>query len=221
MLRAEARKSTAVNVGVDSYDTLKQTIRRVQYTLYTAYWWPFLRVMPRVVLAAGQRYYDWPSNLSPERVERVDLFWSGQKAEIEKGIDVENYGVYDSESDERSDPVLKWDIRRTSASVEQIEVWPIPATNGDKLWFKGLKPLRVLVSDSDVADLDDNLIALFGAVELLPEKAPDRQIKLNAANKLFADLTGAYASTSRMAVMGGSDPHVSRHTGPIIRISRN
>jgi hypothetical protein len=221
MLRAEARKSTAVNVGVDSYDTLKQTIRRVQHQLWLAHYWPFLRVMPRVTLAAGQRYYDWPSDLSPERVEKVELFWSNQRSELTRGISVAEYSAYDSESDERSDPVLKWDIRRTSASAEQIEVWPIPASNGDKLWFTGLKPLRALVADSDVADLDDHLLALFGAVELLPEKAPDRQIKLAAANKLFSDLTQSYGATSRMAVMGAGDPHQTRRYGPVIHVSRN
>src|SRR3546814_3126249 len=83
-----------------------------------------------------------------------------------RGIRSEDYAAYDSAAGERVDPVLRWDVQFTG-TTDQIEVWPIPASNGMRLQVFGKKVLAPLIEDDDRADLDDQLIVLNAAVTLL------------------------------------------------------
>ena len=145
-LRAELRRSSSVAVGVDDLDSLKQVLNRVYQTLVMQYNWPHLRIMFKVVsLAAGQRYYDFPTGawsgatvkLIYERVIRAAVTYSGQVQDIERGIDFEEYASYNSDDDERAEPALRWDVTWTG-TADQIEIWPIPNTNDQKLHFQGV-----------------------------------------------------------------------------------
>lgn len=225
MLRAETGQSTSVSVGVSKLPELKQLLRRTQETLYDAYDWPFLRVQPFKNLSAGARYYDFPTDLNMERVEEVVVWWNGEPFPLTRGIGFENYAAYDSANDERTDPVTHWDVRWTG-SAEQVEVWPIPATtytttNKYRLQFKGIRPLRTMVSDSDVADLDDQLIVLFAAAEILArQKSEDAQAKQAKAVERFNTLKGRTRGGSSMFVLGGGtgrDPQRTR--GTVIRVT--
>src|SRR3546814_17968831 len=83
-----------------------------------------------------------------------------------RGIRSEDYAAYDSAAGERVDPVLRWDVQFTG-TTDQIEVWPIPASNGMRLQVFGKKVLAPLIEDDDRADLDDQLIVLNAEVALL------------------------------------------------------
>lgn len=224
MLRSETGQSTAVSVGLDRLPELQQIIRRNQEGLYDAFDWPFLRVQPFKNLAAGQRYYDFPTDLNMERVEEVVVWWNDQPIPLVRGIEFAHYVQYDSENDERTDPVSRWDVRWTG-SREQIEVWPIPATtysstNRYRLQFKGIRPLRAMVSDSDVADLDDQLIVLFAAAELLArQKSEDAKAKQMKAVERFNVLKGRMRGGSSMFILGGGTPDLHRRRGTTIRVT--
>lgn len=221
-LRSEIRNASQVSAGVDKIPTLKQTLRRVQHQLYNDFDWPFLRVIATKALAAGQRYYDFPTGATAidlERIEDVVCWYSGQPHPMQRGIDWEEYAQYNSDSDDRSDPALRWDMRWTGSST-QMEVWPIPSSNDMSLRIKGLRPLRALTSDTDVADLDDELIVLFSAYELLGGAgAKDAQAKLAAGNQLLARMRARMKGGSSDVVMGGGDPYrTDKDRGVIIRV---
>lgn len=222
-VRAEIGQSTDVSVGKDTIPMLKQHIRRVQETLYDAYDWPFLRVIPFKTLSAGQRYYDFPTDLNMERVEEVQVWWSGEPQPVERGIDFSHYASYDPNEDERADPVLRWDVRWTG-SAEQIEVWPIPATTHSsgapyRLQFKGIRPLRALTADSDVCDLDDQLIVLHVAAELLTrQKSADALAKVEAAKARMNTLIGRVKGASSPFVLGGGAAPRPARCGTVIRV---
>lgn len=188
-LRNETRRTPRVSEGVDDLPHLKQVIRRVQETLYDEYDWPHMRVKPTKALSAGQRFYDMPTDpaLNLERIEQVAHLWGDTWRPIERGIGFEQYSTYNPDDDERADPVLRWDVQwQTSAA--QLEVWPIPATAGT-LKFIGIRALGALVSDEDTADLDDHLIVLFAAAEVLAaSESADAGAKLAAAQARFRSL---------------------------------
>lgn len=189
-LRAELRRSSSVAVGVDDLDSLKQVLNRVYQTLVMQYDWPHLKITFKAVsLVAGQRYYDFPTGawggaavkLIYERVLRVAITHSGAVSDLDRGIDFEQYASFSSDDDERSEPTLRWDVTWTGTS-DQIEVWPIPNTNTQKLHFKGVHNTPPLVADADNCLLDDHLVVLFCAAELLAAQgAKDASLKLNAA----------------------------------------
>ena len=181
-LRAELRRSSSIAVGVDDLDSLKQVINRVYQTLVMQYDWPHLRrIFTATDLAAGQRYYDFPTDLVPERVLRAVVWYSNIPNDLPRGIDFEQYASYDSDSGDRAEPALRWDVRWTG-SKEQIEIWPIPNTNDQTVQFSGVHNTPPLVANANLCLLDDHLVVLFCAAEMLAAQGgEDAPLKLSAA----------------------------------------
>ena len=221
MVRAEVEQSTNPSVGIDYLPSIKRRIVRVQESLYDEYDWPFLRIKPIKLLQAGSRFYDFPTDLNLERVEEVSVWYNDQPCDVERGIDFSHYAQYDSEATppERSDPVLRWDVRWTGTK-EQIEVWPVPASDTMRLQFVGIRNLRPLVSDNNVADLDDTLITLFVAAEILAkQESSDAQLKANQATARHNRLKGRVKGASAPTIIGGGRAKQDRARGTTIHIA--
>lgn len=208
-LRAEVRHSLQPGLGTDARIMLTHAIERTQELLYDSYDWPFLRILPYKDLQADSRYYNLPEGLNLERVEKVVTYWGSQPRLVERGITWEHYAAFDPDKSERTDPVLRWDVRWVPAlESEQIEVWPLPASNGQKLQFQGLRPLRRLTQDDDVADLDDRLIVLTAAADLLAgARRSGAEEKRGMANQRFNTLKGRLKTGQHVThLTGGSEP---------------
>jgi len=183
-LRAETGRTQNVAVGVDEVENLKVMLQRTQELLYDEYEWPHLRVERTIDLTDGQRYYDFPTDLNFDRIQVVKLKYNNVYTDITRGIEFADFSSYDSNatSPEKSFPTLKWDIRETG-SGEQLEVWPIPNQSA-KLYLFGTKKLGDLIQEADTADLDDRLIVLFAAAEILArQKSNDAKNKLSQAER--------------------------------------
>lgn len=226
MLRAEAGHSVSVAAGVDNAPALTQKLRRAQVLLYDDYDWPFLRETWTIDLQAGQRYYDLPQNpngdrLDMERIERVTIDYSGRPVPLERGINDEQYAQTNSDNGERAGPCRRWDIKRTTAAAEQIEAWPIPVDNTNIMGFKGIRRLRSLINPEDQCDLDDQLIVLTAAAEILARQgAKDAPLVQQAAGARLKQLKARTKGASRMITMSGSsrDAELRNRGKTIIRI---
>lgn len=207
MLREELGRATEVSVGVDDLPSLKRQINKAYSNLYLAHDWPFLRrVFPKVSLSAGQRYYGLPTDLNIERVEEVNTWWNGSPAQMARGIGFPEYSAFDSEADERSDPALAWDVRDT-AGATQIEVWPVPASEGQDLQFIGIRAAPKLVNDADLCLLDDELVVLHAAVPFL------RRQKSNDADEVAAQAARRFQLLKGRSSSGGAKRY-RMGTGP-------
>src|SRR3546814_3071737 len=98
------------------------------------YDWPFLQIRPFKDLEAGEKYYDFPT-VDLEQIENVVCYYNGLPHQVMRGIRSEDYAAYDSAAGERVDPVSRWDVQFTG-TTDQIEVWPIPASNGMRLQLR-------------------------------------------------------------------------------------
>lgn len=207
-LRAELERAVDPAAGVADLPSLQRTIQRNYESLYDAYDWPHLTVTGVVSLSAGERYYDFPANLDYDKLDEIKLFWSSRPVNIDRGISLDDMYLYDSDNDERSDPVQKWDVRLVS-TVEQMEVWPIPASSVDTIRMKGKLKFAQLIDDADQCLIDDSLVLLTSAVELLPEKANNHlKAKLAALQSRMGIVKGRSkfgAERTRMGLGGGSD----------------
>lgn len=203
-VRAECRLSTSTSRGLDDLENIKQMIQRVQETLYDDFDWPFMRVDKEAAtktLQAGQRYYDFPETMNMERAfslwNNVTSVWT----KLEQGISLSNYAQINSDNNFRADPPLRWDIYNET----QYEIWPMPASDGGLVRFDGIKKLTPFVGTEDRADLDDKLIVLFVAAEILAStKQADAQLKLELAQKRLARMQGRLVSQKRLVF--GSQP---------------
>lgn len=219
-LRSELRDSSVPSLGQQVRHTLVQTVQRVQETLYDDYDWSFLNVREDKLTQAGQRYYDIPTAMTLEGIREV---WSqnatsgGTWGKIPYGIDQTDLNALDSDiNTNRRDPIAKWQVINTG-SGEQIEVWPIPATNNLKLRFIGKKKLAPLVADSDRAELDDKMIVLFAAGEILgAREAADAGLKLGKANERYNRLKARTSTgATKVFVLGGPSPADTKHLNAV------
>lgn len=205
-VRAEIRASTNVNLGQNARPRIVELITREYERLYYDFKWDFLRIKRDKVLSAGARYYAFPTDLTFERIEKVEVRYSGQWKEIAYGIGSEHYNIIDSdETNGRQDPVRRW----ASYESDQFEVWPKPASNGSatgegRLRFWGVKKFSPLVSNTDICLLDDKLVSLFVASEYLADKK-DGVAKRQAAEQLYAKIRGSTKKSSVIQIGGGDD----------------
>ena len=221
MLREEVGRATSVAVGIDDMPMLKQKLKRSQEILYDDYDWPFLRqVFPLKALSAGEQYYDFPTDLNVERVEQVHVWYSNFPQPLTRGIGVKEYAIYNSNTGVTSEPAMRWDVRWTG-TAEQFEIWPIPTSNTQTIQFTGIRNLRALVSDSDVADLDDQAIVLTAAAEILAKQgnqsAPDVGKLAMGRIRQIKGLQRGAARTRRM----GQGPTTGDERIPIIVHARS
>lgn len=203
MLRAEMGHSLSTALGVDKVENLKQLLRSTQEFFYDEYDWPHMRVRRDIDLEAGSRYYDLPADLNFERVERTDVRWASVWLPIRYGITMADYSAYDSDDDDRADPVAAWSVIDAGGGV-QAEVWPIPATATTLRWT-GIKALPALTSNSDVAALDDLLIVYQTAAdELLKADKKNAGLKQRKAEKRLWQLRGQGIKANAAPTVPGS-----------------
>lgn len=207
MVRDEAGLSSNSSAGNDQVAVVKRLIRRHYYTLADTYDWQYMKLRRNSaeagkIMAAGQRFYDFPVAVNPLKISKVHVKWSTSYIPVEYGIDHELYNSQDSEADERADPVIRWDFN----GHEQFEVWPIPASDGGaEIRFEGMRAVELLVGDLSRADIDDELIVLYASAEIL-----DKRDKKSAATKFamakdrLGQLRAGYADRGRYIVGGGA-----------------
>lgn len=182
----------------------EQTLRDVQERLYDEFDWPFLKVQRDKALGAGQRYCDLPDDMNLERIIAVDVLVGGIWEPVERGVTLDHYSASNSDLNARRDPIERWDVVDTGDG-EQIEVWPLPTSNGTTIRFSGIRNLKPLVEQSDTADLDDQLIVLFASGEILAGKNdPDAQMKLQQGKNRLNTLQSRTTKTRHNGfVLGG------------------
>jgi uncharacterized membrane protein YkvA (DUF1232 family) len=200
MVREEAGQSTNAALGQNALASLKSMIRRQQEVLWLEHPWPHMQVERAVTLAAGQRYYNFPADLSlHHRIDQVSVKFESEWQSVENGITLGHYNELDPDENERQDPVRCWELYEGN----QLEVWPLPATNGGKLLLRGTRNLAPLVENDDLAELDDILIVMFVAAELAAKQNQENaRPKLQIAQRHLTRLKAESAPT-RVWKMGG------------------
>ncbi len=197
-LRDEIGRDHDPSVGISDLPGLKQVIARIYEDLWDEVDWPHLRTeFDKILLQAGQRYYDLPTaasgtlTMNYERIEHIVTWYSGLPHRLERGITPEQYATYDSTTGVSADPALRYDIRFTGTK-EQLEIWPIPSsTNQYSVQITGIPKVTRLVNDADVLMLDDRLVVLLAASEMLESrKAGDGRSKMKAAQQRLFRLIG-------------------------------
>lgn len=191
-VRLESFRSTSTALGQNEEAHIKHFVNRFYEWLFFDYNWPFLKIPDAdKAILAGSFKYDPPASIDLERIEKVDVLYGGVWQPVERGISMDEYNQMSPEDNERFDPILKYDIWWTG-SAPQIIVWPRPAS-ATTLRFQGRKAFMRLVSNTDICLLDDTLIALFCAAELLAQdENPRAEAVLTAARQRYNILKFGY-----------------------------
>lgn len=211
MLREDLGKSTNVGVGVDDLPSLKRAINRSYAILTDKYRWDHLTYKPpRISLNAGQRVYDFPANLKLNDLAEV-VVWQGATAiPLDRGISHPEYAIFNSDDGVRGDPPQKWDLM-FNGTATQIEIWPIPASNGNKLALTGNYHLPALINDSDLCRLDDELVVLGAAARHLERQgSKDAKTAKEEFAQRLSDMQKRGGPGMRVSMNGAGDSPQSR-----------
>jgi hypothetical protein len=201
MLRAEIGASSNVAMGVNTVEQYDHLLRRTQARLWADHDWTFGFIERDEPLIDGERYYAFDNEIDYDRISKASVKYGDIWYPMEYGITPDNYNSFDSDDGEASMPAMRWQHYEGN----QFEVWPIPSDDGQSLRFRAIKKLPVLLSPSDVAILDDNLIVLFAAAELLGRsKATDAGAKLSQATSHYNKLKGNSNKSDRFIFGGGT-----------------
>ena len=203
MLRAEIGASSNVAMGVNTIEQYDHLIRRQQQRLWADHDWDFAYIERDEPLLNGQRYYTFDNQIDFDNIISAHLRYGDIWHNLEYGIGPQQYNFQDSDmAVNKSEPCVRW----RHYEGNQFEVWPVPSSNNQKVRFKALKKLNPLIAVADRAELDDNLIILYAAAEVLARtKAADAQAKLAQANTHYAKLKGKGMKYDRFIYGGGLD----------------
>lgn len=200
MLRAEIGASSNVAMGVNTQDQYDHVLRRTQARLWADHDWSFGFIERDEPLLKNERYYAFDNDIDYDRISMASVRWGDIWRPMQAGITPELFNTFDSDAGETSTPAMRWQHYEGN----QFEVWPVPSENGQILRFRAIKKLPPLLSPADTAVLDDNLIVLFAAAELLGRsKAADAPAKLSQATSHYNKLKGNSNKDDRFIFGGG------------------
>lgn len=170
---AEIGLSTQSALVQDVRESLKRMIVNEQEQLIDDYdWLAFKGAEPGrffdIELSAGERYYDWPDAFDYKTLEGVWTLEGSVWLPVNYGISQDEYSAYNSDDDVRADPVMNWDFY----SEEQIEIWPLPNSDGGTVRLKGRSLPDEPVSESSVMVMDHIALSKMAAASYLRSK-PD------------------------------------------------
>ncbi len=216
-LRAELGRNNDPGVRAADLPQIQQVLRRTYESLYEAYDWPHLNeVHDRITMQAGERYYDFNTTIDYDKIVYAVVWYNGVPTPITRGISFDQYAAYDSEADDRSDPVERWDVRYV-AGVGQLEVWPIPASDNVEIQFEGKRKFAPLVDTADLCLIDDAIVILNAAAEIAKDDK-DIKLKLRAAENRLGIVKGRSKAASEPFRLGLGNPD-PRPSGIVIRIA--
>lgn len=219
-VRDELRRANSPSASPDDEASIRRTINHVYWILGMTNDWPFLNTLfDGITLKAGQRYYDFPAMLDPDRVIEAKVFWGSEYTNLDRGISLADYNAWNPNLNERSAPMLKWDVRFTGTK-EQIEVWPLPDGTAQTLQFYGTQAMPTLVNNTDRCKLESEIVTLYAAAELLPKDAPDKDAKLELAKEglRLTKIRGNSAGGKEYRLGVRHDPQREVNPRAIIRI---
>lgn len=166
MLRDECKYTSSAAAGQSKNPALRRLLQRHYVMLYDQHDWPhLLGAWEDKAIVAGSRYYDFPTDISMDNAVKAFRRWSNRWEPIAAGFEPVVYNQFDSDNDERSDPIQAWRVY----SETQFEVWPLPLTDST-VRFIGKRAIGAFSADSDTCLLDDELVVLHAAAEELGEE---------------------------------------------------
>lgn len=220
-LRNEAGLSSLVSLSINQKPQMIRLLQRTQRRLYAAHDWPFKHITTDKLTVAGQRYYDFPTNMDPEKAVRLSYRFGTQWIPIPRGITPAHYSAFDSDNLARNSPLQRWEYYGGAANV-QFEAWPIPSINGTAngdgtMRWSGVKSLAPLINESsDTCEIDSDVLVLFCAAEMLAGRdAKDAAAKLQAAKDMLRDMKGDLKKRQQTAMGAGqtnSEQPIRRQT---------
>lgn len=208
-LQAEAGMSLLPASGVSTRDHRVQLLNRVQARLYGAFDWEFAFTREDVIVSQGAAVYPMPSTIDFDRINQVNIAPVNTDDWRPLGYRATD-ADYRVQSEGSQGAPQKWTPQDTN-----FVLWPTPDA-GYRIRFRGARVLPLMVNDSDRAVLDDTLIVMHAASELMKRaKLPDYEDKLREGQMQFQRLKAQQSGNKRQPIInGGGQTGLIGDSGP-------
>ena len=156
--------------------------------------------------------------MNMERPYRVEVFWNNLWSPVEYGIGSAEFNYLNSDQPGQiQDPIQRW----RWSEEGQFEIWPINSTS-TVIRFTGQRALDGLVNSTDTADLDDQLIVLAVAAELLARnKQQDAQNKQALFMERLRAVRASYPGRPKGLILGGGCSREEKKRLVSVGVSKN
>lgn len=202
--RKLGENTTQTNTQVRYYGLLSDK----QKWLANEYDFPYLEDRFDVLVGGNSRYLSFPTidnegvtgAMNLERPYKVEVFWANRWQPLEYGIGSQEFNYLNSDQlGQAMDPIQRWRWSQEG----QFEIWPINV-GAQTIRFTGQRALDVLAADDDTADLDDEMLVLFVAGDLLMRsRQADAQTCLQQAAARLSAQRGAYPNRPKGCNLAG------------------
>jgi len=199
-LQGETGMSMLPASSVTSREHRVQVLNRTQARLYAAFDWDFAFSWRDVRVEAGDRRFGQPADLDFERVNYCAIKTLGEGNNDWQEL---AYGINESSFIQIGEDVQGRPMRWAPAEEGKVELWPVPDAEYT-VRLRGVLTLPLMVDSDDRAVLDDTLIVLFAASELLKRaKLPDWEDKAREAQLHFTRLRAQNGGNKRASFISG------------------
>lgn len=166
MLNCEAGQEMDETISPATVAINNQLLNNQQSFLVNQHSFLLGKTVVNLQATVGQQYYVVPAGIDFDRLEQPTFTnVNNFRYRIGYGIGQEEYNLFRSDLGVRASPVMRWQFVNVNG-VLQIELWPIPSVP-QTIIFTGTLPLTQMVNDTDTCVIDDLILVLFTAAELL------------------------------------------------------
>lgn len=227
MLHAEAGEEMDETISPAMISKENQLLNNMQAFLVNQH--AYLLGKARVELAAvvGTQYYDLPSGVDFDRLESPEFInVANFRYRLGFGIGQEEYNIFRSDLGVRASPVMRWDLVNVTSGATtklQIELWPIPSV-AQTLMIAGTLPLTQMTADADKCVIDDLVLILFTAAQLVAKhQGGDAQAVLAKAQAALQSIRASKPSKYDVFNISGGMPRFAgfpyNHRRPVVAVN--
>lgn len=209
MLNAECGEEMDETISPARVAINNQLLNNQQSFLVNQHAYLLGKVRAQLAAVVGQQYYNLPAGIDFDRLEKPEFTnVSNFRYRIGFGIGQEEYNLFRSDLGVTASPVMRWDLVNVGGNL-QIELWPIPSV-AQSIMLSGTLPLTQMVNDTDPCVIDDLVLVLFTAAEILARKQMgDAQAKAAKAQAALASLKASYPSQFEHFNLAGKLPSLA------------
>lgn len=235
MLKSHIGASLQAGTQMDTQ--FGQLLADAQQLLTAEFNFPYLEDRWDVSAPPGSRYLDFPTvdilgdtyDIDPTRPIKAEVFYNQRYQDLDYGISSEEYNYLNPDLLEVVDPIQRWrwlNYKQGAVLKRRLEVWPMNST-AQVLRFTGQRTMNPLQATTDRAELDDELLVLTVAVDILSKsKQGNAQIKLQGAQRRLQQLRSSLPEREgEQCVFGGGDTDYmsreARRLVPIVLVAKD
>jgi len=175
-------------------------LRQAQVMLYWEWDWKYLIKTTNITTQIGQNFYDWPSDVDPDRLISVVAVDNGSSTPnifpLVEGID----WAHDNYNTPATRPE-RYERR------SQIEVWPEPDSAQYEIRLEYIQRLGAFTVDADLATIEEDVIIMFALVAAKAHyRHPDAGIYGQQTERFLRRLKGKNLGNKRF-VRGDNQSH--------------